>query len=310
MLEPVALPPEIVLDTVIRNGTVIATDGATRADIGVLDGKIAAIGRGLPYRSAETIDASGSLVLPGAIDVHTHFETRIGDDQTADDFESGTRAAAAGGVTTIVNFAIQGPGESLWSAVERELAKAEGACHIDYGFHVGVTDATVLDEIESLAAAGFTTFKMFTALGATALNDQSALSLLASVARAGCMVTVHAEDGALVDHLTAQLLGDGRREVRYLNAARPTSAEALATARIAAYARATQCPLYVVHLSCNEALDAVRSARSAGAEVYVETRPAYLFLDSSVYERPDGAKYVTWPPIRGGDDQSALWRRS
>lgn len=298
------------VDTVVRGGTVVTTDGSGIADVAVRDGLIVAVGDDLPLRAHAEIDATGMLVLPGGVDVHTHFDTVLGGGRTADDFESGTRAAAAGGVTTILNFAIQADKEPLWHAVERELAKATSQCHVDFGLHVGVTDASdeALAEIESLAAAGFTSFKMFTALGETALNDRESLALLAAVGRAGCMVNVHAEDGALVDHLSAELLAEGRRGVEHLNAARPTFAEAMATARIAEYARATRCPLYVVHLSCKAALDAVRAARSAGAEVYVETRPAYLFLDATVYGRPDGAKFVTWPPIRDRDDQAALWQ--
>lgn len=296
-------------DTLIKGGTIATSDGVFRADLAIGAGRIRAIGADLPAGPAEVIDASGLLVLPGGIDVHTHFDTEIGGARTADDFESGTRAAAAGGITTVINFAIQEPGSSLTEAVADARERAEGTCHVDFGLHVGVTDCgpVAAAEVESLAAAGFTSFKMFTALGESALTDREALSLLEAVAGARCLLTVHAEDGALIDHVSQRLLADGRRTVRYLNEARPASAEAIAVARIAEYARQTGCPLYIVHLSCQAALDAVRHARSAGADVYVETRPAYLFLDSSVYDRPDGAKFVTWPPIRPRADQDALW---
>jgi dihydropyrimidinase len=296
------------LDTLIRGGIAVGPDGPFRADIGVREGTITQIGSDLGSAD-EVIDATGCLVLPGAIDVHTHFETEVAGSRTADTFESGSRAAAAGGVTTFVNFAIQEAGDLLWPTVEREMEKAGSSCHVDYGFHVGVTDATdaALAQIPSLADAGFTSFKMFTTLGETALSDRESLALLSAVGRADCLVMVHAEDGALIDDRTAVLLGDGKRSVRYLNTARPTSAEALATGRIAAYAGVVGCPVYIVHLSCKAALDAVRQARSDGVEVYVETRPAYLFMDSSVYDRDDGPKFVTWPPIRGVEDQQALW---
>jgi dihydropyrimidinase len=299
---------EHTFDSLIRGGTVVGPNGPYKADIAVRDGTIVEIGTDL-VATGEVIQATGCLVLPGAIDVHTHFDTEVDGRRTADTFESGSRAAVAGGVTTIVNFAIQRRGSSLWETVEQEIAKASSACHIDYGLHVGVTDATetFLEEIPALADSGFTSFKMFMALGESALSDRESIAFLSAVARAGCLALVHAEDGALIDHRTAELLRQGKVSVRYLNTARPTMAEALATERIAAYAGAVGCPLYVVHLSCKAALDAVRRARSDGIEVYVETRPAYLFLERWVYDRDDGAKFVTWPPIRGAEDQTALW---
>jgi dihydropyrimidinase len=295
--------PTMMFDTLIAGGTVATVDGVSEADIGVSDGRIAAVAAGLAGNATATreIDASGMLVLPGGIDVHTHFETSIGEQRTADDFESGSRAAAAGGITTVVNFAIQ-HGGSLTETVAEEVRKAEAGTHIDVGLHVGVTscDPATAAEVAGLVEAGFPSFKMFTAIGEHALTDTEALALLQAVGEAGGIVMVHAEDGALIEHLSARLLSSGRSGVEYLNAARPPAAEALAVARIAEYGRQTGCPVYVVHLSCADALNAVRRARSAGAEVYVETRPAYLFMDSSVYDRPDGAKFVTWPPIRGG----------
>jgi dihydropyrimidinase len=302
--------PAMTFDTLIAGGTVATVDGVSEADIGIRDGRIAAVAAGLAGNAAarREIDASGLLVLPGGIDVHTHFETSIGELRTADDFESGSRAAAAGGITTVVNFAIQ-HGGSLTETVAEEVRKAEAGTHIDVGLHVGVTscDPAAAAEVRSLVEAGFPSFKMFTAVGEHALSDTEALALLQAVGDAGGIVMVHAEDGALIEHLSARLLSSGRSGVEYLNEARPTAAEALAVAKIAEYGRQTGCPVYVVHLSCADALNAVRRARSAGAEVYVETRPAYLFMDSSVYDRPDGAKFVTWPPIRGSADQKALW---
>lgn len=302
--------PTRTFDTLIAGGTVATVDGVSEADIGITDGRISAVGTDLAQHAeaSREIDASGLLVLPGGIDVHTHFETTIGEQRTADDFESGSRAAAAGGITTVVNFAIQ-HGGSLTETVAEEVRKAEAGSHVDVGLHVGVTTCSpaIAAEVGSLVAAGFPSFKMFTAIGEHALTDLEALALLQSVGDAGGIVMVHAEDGALIEHLSARLLAMGRNGVEYLNDARPTAAEALAVARITEYGRHAGCPVYVVHLSCADALNAVRRARSAGAEVYVETRPAYLFMDSSVYDRADGAKFVTWPPIRGSADQNALW---
>jgi dihydropyrimidinase len=258
------------------------------------------------------IDASSLLVAPGAIDVHTHFATNVGEGSTADDYESGSRAAAAGGITSFVNFAFQRHGQTLHEAVTAELAKAEGKSHLDYGVHTVITDigpAGVLDEIGQLAEEGFPSVKLFTTVGEFKLSHEGIVQVLAEAARHHVMVNVHAEDDGLISYLTAQLLAEGKRGVGHLGAARPPEAEALATERVAAYARAVGSAVYFVHLSCQQALDAVRRARGQGAEVYVETRPAYLYLDRSRYELPgqEGNKYVTWPPLRESSDQLALW---
>lgn len=300
-------------DLIVQGGRLITADSSFTADVGVKDSTIAAIGSTLPASSAaRVLDARGMLVAPGAIDVHTHFATDVGGRPTADDYESGSRAAAAGGVTTFVNFAFQRRGESLHDTVEREVARAEGKSHIDYGFHVVITDVSsrdVLAEIPSLAAEGFPSLKLFTAGDDFRLSDEEILRVLAVAADHAVMVNVHAEDQGLVGYLTQLLLSEGKTEVQHLPDARPPEAEALATARVAAYARLTGAAVYFVHLSCRGALDAVRDARAAGAQVFVETRPAYLFLDRNRYALPhrEGNNYVAWPPLREGSDQEALW---
>lgn len=299
-------------DCIIRGGTLATAERTFDADIAISDGRIAAIGPSLGGDARSVIDARGLVVAPGAVDVHTHFDTRVGDDATADDYESGSRAAAAGGITTYVNFAFQDPGGGLAAAIDREKAKADGRSLIDYGFHIAVIDPDApgaLDEFPALAGQGFTSVKIFTANTGMALSDHSVLRVLQAAADAGLMVSVHAEDQALVDHLTSALQQQGRHGVENLVRARPVQAEAAATARVAAYADALGVPVYIVHLSCRAALEAVRAARRAGARVYVETRPAYLYLDASRYRLPDrhGNKYVCWPPLRESGDQAALW---
>jgi dihydropyrimidinase len=303
----------VAFDLVVRGGRVITAESSFAADIGIKAGKVAAVAADLAEPAgARVIDATGLLVAPGAIDVHTHFATSVGEGSTADDYESGSRAAAAGGITSFVNFAFQGRGQSLHQAVDAELKKADGRSHLDYGVHVVVTDvepAGILGEIGTLADEGYPSLKLFTTIDDFRLGDDEILRVLASAAREGVLVNVHAEDDGLIRHSSQQLLSEGKTGVASLPLARPPEAEALATARIAAYARSVNAAVYFVHLSCKLALDAVRRARAEGAQVFVETRPAYLYLDRGRYDLPgqEGNKYVTWPPLREAADQRALW---
>lgn len=299
-------------DIVIRGGRLITAESSYTADVGIRGETVAMIGQLGDATSRRVIDASGLLVAPGAIDVHTHFATNVGEGATADDYESGSRAAAAGGITTFINFAFQRHGQRLHEAVEAELAKAEGKSHVDYGVHTVITDlnpSEVVSEIGRLADEGFPSLKLFTTVGEFRLSDEGIVRVLAEAARQQVMVNVHAEDDGLISYLTAKLLADGKRGVEHLPEARPPEAEALATERVAAYGRAMGAAVYFVHLSCRHALDAVRRARSAGTECYVETRPAYLYLDRGRYQLggQEGNKYVTWPPLRESEDQRALW---
>lgn len=295
-------------DMIIRGGRVWVDGGLADTDIAISDGRIAAIGTHLGV-AAETIDATGRLVLPGGIDVHTHFATDIGEAATADDYESGTRAAAFGGLTTVLNYAFQAPGERLHTVIDRERAKAAASAYIDYGFHIVITDATVPGlgaDLAGLVEQGCPSIKVFTAMQFR-LSDAELLGVLAQVSGKGILVNVHAEDGALVDHLTRRALASGLSGIDQLGPSRPPRAEALAVEKMVSYAGATRSPLYVVHLSSADALDAVRRGRADGIEVYVETRPAYLYLDDGVYSQPGGQRYACWPPIRAKKDQAALW---
>lgn len=307
----------MAFDWVFRTGTVATASETYNADVGVTGGQVTAIASELPTEGSQVIDAAGKFVIPGAIDVHTHFATTLGvnlDRVSVDDYESGSRAAAAGGVTSFVNFAFQQKGTSLRSAIEREMAKAEGQSHVDYGFHIGITDVDVpgvLDELRPLADEGFASVKVLMAVVVPTwtLPDAKLLLVLEAAAREGILVSVHAEDDALIRHLSSRLVAAGEREVCNLPKGRPPETEELATARISTYGRLLRCPIYIVHLSCRRALDAVRHARSDGAEVYVETRPIYLYLDDSCYEIPGtaGNRFVCFPPLRSKEDQDALW---
>jgi len=299
----------VPVQTVIRGGLVATAEAAVHAEIGIHEGRIAAIADRI--EGGEVIDVQGCIVMPGAIDVHTHFDTQLGESTTADDYESGSRAAAFGGITTYVNYAFQSEGESLRQAIDRELAKARVKSYVDYSFHPVITrvDGDALAEFESVRDSGFTSLKIFTAVPGFQLGDEDILAVLDRAAATGMLVNVHAEDGALVQHLTRLLLDDGRVEMDSLPKARPDVAEGLATEKIGVYGGVTRCPIYVVHLSSVAALEAARRARARGAEIYLETRPLYLFLTEESYCLPghEARKYVAWPPLRKAFDSDALW---
>lgn len=301
------------LETVVRGGLVATAEAVVPADVGIVGEQVTAVGRDLP-RGSKEIDARGRIVAPGAIDVHTHFDHFVEfiGKNNADDYDSGTRAAAVGGITTVINFAFQTKGASLRAAVEHELSRAEGNAHVDYGIHLCITDMSVpgvLEELGPLADEGFPSVKVFTTVHTYQLTDSEVLRVLAACRELGMMVNVHAEDESLIRHFTDELLRDGRGSVEYLPDARPPVAEALATYKVASYARALGTPVYFVHLSCGPALSAVRRVRDDGGEVYVETRPVYLYLDQSRYGLPnrEGNKYVCLPPLRAKSEQRALW---
>ena len=297
------------VETVIRGGLIATVEATFRADIGIDQGRIRVIADRVEGRNV--IDADGCVVVPGAIDVHTHFETGLGDSVTADDYESGSRAAAFGGVTTYINYAFQGEGESLRQAIDREAEKAAPKSYVDYSFHPVITrvDLAVLAEFESLRDDGFTSVKFFTAVPGFQLGDDDVLSILRRSAETGMLVNVHAEDGPLVEHLTAALLAGGRVEMDALPLARPDLAEGLATEKVGIYGGLLGCPIYFVHLSSIAALEATRRARARGAEIYIETRPLYLFHSEERYGLPgrEARKFVAWPPLRKAADREALW---
>lgn len=300
----------MAVDTVIRGGLIATVESTYRAEIGISGGKISVIADHVD--GDEVIDVDGCIVMPGAIDVHTHFDTLLGDARTADDYESGSRAAAFGGITSFVNYAFQGEGESLAQAIQREVDKAEGRSYLDHGFHPVITrvDDGVLAEFEKIRDDGFTSVKLFTAVPGFQLGDREVLAVLRRASETGMLVNVHAEDGALIDHLTHELLGAGSAGLESLPKSRPDVAEGLATEKLGIYGGELSCPIYFVHLSSVPALEAARRARARGAEIYIETRPVYLFLDAQCYCLPqlEAQKYVAWPPLRTEADKQALWQ--
>ena len=304
----------------ITNGTVVTAAGPLAADV-LIDGEqVAALvqpGGELTASWAagagRVIDASGRYVLPGGIDGHTHMEMPFGGTFSADTFETGTRAAAWGGTTTIVDFAVQPKGTSLLAAVDNWHEKAGGNCAIDYGFHVIVSDVndTTLKEMATCVDGGVTSFKMFMAYpGVFYATDGEILLAMQQAERIGALTMMHAENGIAIDELIAQAIAAGRTAPLQHGLTRPPDLEAEATGRAITLACVTGAPLYIVHLSAARALDRVTEARDSGQNVFAETCPQYLYLSLDDLARPDfeGAKYVCSPPLRSRADQDSLWR--
>jgi len=300
-------------DTIIRNGSVVTATDTYVADVATENGKISAIGRALPTQNAtKVLDAAGKLVLPGGIDVHTHLDMPFGGTTSADDFETGTRAAAFGGTTTLIDFAIQYKGQSLRQAFDTWMAKAATKATCDYAFHCIVTDVSggQLSEMNDLVREGVTSFKLFMAYpGVFMLDDGSIFKALQTTSKNGGLVCMHAENGSAIDVIVQQALAEGKRAPKYHALTRPTTAEAEAVGRAIALAEMAGAPIYIVHLSCNDALEKIREARDRGLPVYAETCPQYLYLSLENMDAPgfEGAKYVFTPPLREKWNQEKLW---
>ncbi|HEV3511728.1 MAG TPA: dihydropyrimidinase [Candidatus Sulfotelmatobacter sp.] len=300
-------------DTIIRNGSVVTATDTYVADLAIAGGKVAAIGANLPTENAgQILDALNKLVMPGGIDVHTHLDMPFGGTTSADDFETGTRAAAFGGTTTLIDFAIQYKGQRLRQAFDTWMGKASGKAVCDYAFHCIVTDVSggQLSEMNDLVREGVTSFKLFMAYpGVFMLDDGSIFKALQTTAKNGGLVCMHAENGSAIDVIVQQALAEGKKAPKYHALTRPTTAEAEATGRAIALAEMAGSPIYIVHMSCNDALEKVREARDRGLPVYAETCPQYLYLSIENFDAPgfEGAKYVFTPPLREKWHQEKLW---
>ena len=302
--------------TLIKNGTIITAVDQYKGDVLVEGERIAVIGMALDIPAAnvdKVIDAAGKYVLPGGIDVHTHMDMPFGGATSADDFETGTRAAAFGGTTTIVDFAIQYRGQTLHHAWETWQKKAEGKAVVDYGFHMIITDLNdqVESEMDALVKQGITSFKMFMAYpGVFMSDDGSIFKALLRTGKNGGTMCMHAENGGVIDVLVQRALAEGKTAPKYHALTRPARAEAEATHRAIALAEMADVPIYIVHLSAAEALEMVTEARDRGLPAFAETCPQYLFLSYDDYEEPNfgGSKYVMSPPLRDRAKQDSLWR--
>jgi len=299
--------------TLIKGGTVVTAADQYKGDVLIENEKIITVGTSLDVPVDRTIDAAAMYVFPGGIDVHTHLDMPFGGTTSADDFESGTVAAAHGGTTCVVDFAIQYKGQTLRHAWETWMKKAEGKAATDYGFHMIVTDLneSVENEMDGLVAEGVTSFKLFMAYpGVFMLDDATIFKALLRTGENGGMICMHAENGGVIDVLVKRALAEGKTAPKYHALTRPARAEAEATHRAIALAEMANVPIYIVHLSAAEALEMVTQARDRGLPAYAETCPQYLFLSYANYEEPgfEGAKYVMSPPLRAPENEEKLWR--
>ncbi|HEV2664598.1 MAG TPA: dihydropyrimidinase [Blastocatellia bacterium] len=304
------------MKTLIKNGHIVTAVDFYVADI-LIDGEtIAMIGKDLSTVAGsvdKTIDATGKLVIPGGVDPHTHMDLPFGGTSSSDDFETGTRAAAFGGTTTIIDFAVQYKGQALNEALDAWFARAEGKATTDYGFHLIVTDLPDgrLPELKAMIDQGVTSFKLFMAYpGVFLVDDGVIFKAMTAAGESGGLICMHAENGVVIDVLVKRAIEQGRTAPKYHALTRPTKAEAEGVHRAIAIAEMANSPVYIVHLSCYDALKEVQAARDLGLPAFAETCPQYLLLDYSLYEKPDfeGAKYVMTPPLRDKENQELLWR--
>src|SRR5215469_13381273 len=298
----------------IQNGTIVNADSSRKADV-LIDGEtIKEIRDSISASSAQNlVDATGLLLLPGGVDAHTHLDMPFGGTTSADDFESGTRAAAIGGTTTIVDFAIQARGTKMRTALDTWWKKAEGKACIDYGLHMIVTDLpdAGLEDMDDMVREGVASFKLFMAYpNVLMVDDATIFKALKQTAKNGALVCMHAENGSVIDVIVQQALAEGKSAPIHHALTRPTRAEAEAVHRAIAMAEMAGVPVYIVHLSSEDALNQVREARDRGLPAFAETCPQYLLLsiEDNMHDKGwDGAKYVFTPPLREKRNHPKLW---
>jgi dihydropyrimidinase len=301
------------MNTLIRNGTVVTARETTAADVLIEGARIREVRAGIPANAAEkVIDAAGLYVMPGGIDAHTHLDMPFGGTTSADDFETGTRAAAFGGTTSIVDFAIQARGTRMRDALDTWWKKAERRACIDYGLHMIVTDLgeAGLEDMDDMVREGVASFKLFMAYpNVLMVDDATIFKALAQTAKNGALICMHAENGSVIDVIIARALAEGKTAPIYHALTRPPRAEAEAVHRAIAMAEIAGAPVYIVHLSSEDALNEVREARDRGVLAFAETCPQYLLLSIEELERPnfEGAKYVFTPPLRPKEHLPRLW---
>lgn len=301
---------------VLKGGKIVTAVDTYFSDIRIENEKIVSIGSNLERPGDEIISAEECYVFPGGIDTHTHFDLEVAGTVTADNFESGTKAAVVGGTTTILDFATQNRGETLKEGLNNWRKKSEGKCYCDYGFHMAISDwnDNISDEMEDMANEGITSFKLYMAYKSTMqVDDGVILKALRRSKEIGGLIGFHCENGDIIDVLVSEAIEKGNTSYAYHPLTRPVEVEREAITRLLQLAEIADSPVNIVHLSSKEGLSSILEAKKRGVKVYVETCPQYLLLDDSKYEQKEkdnfeGAKFVMSPPLRKSYDQEALWK--
>ena len=299
----------VYMDMIIKNGTVVTASDMFKADIGIENGKIVEISGKIDESLAKhVVDAEGKLVLPGAIDAHTHLAMPFGGTISSDDYYAGTRAAACGGTTTVFDFVLQDFGETMVDAVKRRDKLCAGAAAVDYSYHVAVKDVSgeLLDSIEDCVKFGVPSFKVFMVYD-FGVTDGVFYKVLKKAKECGALIGVHAENNEIINTLTSEFLAEGKTSAWYHYMSRPEFVEAEADIRAIQWAKAVGTKLYIVHLANKDGLAAVTKAKDEGYEIYAETCPQYLEFTCDVYKREDGRNFVCSPPMKGEESRQALW---
>ncbi len=301
------------MDLLIKNGTLVTAKEQFQADLAVRDGKIVAIGKDLDLPADKVVDASGKLVLPGALDAHTHLAMPFGGTVSADDYMTGTRAAACGGVTTVFDYPVQHTGDSILGLVNSKKEICQKDACVDYAFHCCITDlngGAILEEMEEAVKEGITSFKCFLVYKKEHMmvDDGTLARLLLRAKELGAMINVHAENPDLIDLRTEQYLKEGKTSAWYHYMSRPEFVEAEADKRTVHWASHLEAPVYLVHMADKEGLEACIKAKEEGHEIYIETCPQYLEFTCDVYKREDGRNFVCSPPMKGEESRQALWQ--
>ena len=299
------------MDTIIKNGLIVNAHESFKADVGIKNGIICCIGRDLNDGKARIVDAADKYVLPGGVEPHAHFSVPFFGTVSCDDYTSGTRAAAFGGVTTVLDFATQEKGRSLDETAKARIAMAQDKTYVDYSFHLIITDPSddVLAEIPRMVSLGFPSIKVYMVYKKEGLmvDDAQMYRILKKTKSCGALLSVHAENPDIIDMFTDEFLAKGLTSAWYHYLSRPDFVAAEAGKRVIHWARSLKAPLYIVHVSDWETMAEIRKAQSDGYPIYAETCPQYLNFTDDVYKRPDAQRFICSPPMKGEDSRRALW---